>query len=317
MKIIGKDIRCGSCVATIGFFDGVHCGHRFLIGRVAEEAHRRNLQSVLVTFANHPLTVVREGFRPQLITTLDEKERLLSATEADAAVVLDFTPELARLTARDFIFNILRDRLHVKVLVIGYDHRFGHNRNEGFEDYVRYGREAGIEVVRAEGLTDDNDMAVSSSLIRQCLQESDIEEANKLLGYKFFIEGTVVGGFRVGRKIGYPTANISVSSDEKLIPGNGVYVVRVTMKQEDGALDEESAAATSYLGMMNIGCRPTFANGNDRTIEVHLLDFSGNLYCHRLHIDFVAFVRKERKFDSVEQLQLQLEQDECFCRRFL
>lgn len=316
MKTIGRNTELKACVATIGFFDGVHCGHRFLIDKVADEAHRRKLTSVLVTFSNHPLTVVKTGFHPQLITTEEEKESLLTATEADMIAVLDFTPELALMTARDFIFNVLRAQLNVKVLVIGHDHHFGHNCNEGFEDYVRYGREAGIEVLKAEKLTNPNLPTISSSQIRQLLLDGKIEAANKLLGYDFFIEGIVVGGFHVGRKIGYPTANIQIPSSEKLIPGNGVYVVRATVKQDGNRTKEEACPHRSFLGMMNIGCRPTFANGNDRTIEVHLLDFSGDIYFERLHIDFIAFIRKEQKFESIEQLQTQLAKDEHVCRQF-
>ncbi len=317
MKIIGRNTARRACAATIGFFDGVHRGHRFLISKVADEAHRRNLASVLITFSNHPLTVVKDSFRPLLITTAEEKELLLSATGADMTVVLDFTPELALMTAKDFIFNVLRDQLDVKVLVIGYDHHFGHNRDESFDDYVRYGHEAGITVLKAEELTDRKScLTVSSSIIRRLLLDGEIETANKFLGYDFFIEGIVVGGFHIGRTIGYPTANIQVLSSEKLIPGNGVYAVRVVVKPAGEQSKENSDFHRSFLGMMNIGCRPTFANGDNRTIEVHLLDFSGDIYLEHLHIDFIAFIRKEHKFESVEQLQEQLRKDEQLCRRY-
>lgn len=317
MKIIGRNTARRPCVATIGFFDGVHLGHHFLINKVATEARHRNLASVIVTFSNHPLTIVRPGFHPMLITTTEEKERLLFESKADMTAVLDFTPQLALMSAKDFISTVLRDILNVQVLVIGYDHHFGHDKNEGFNDYVRYGIEAGIEVVKAEELAGETKQAISSSAIRKFLLQGDVLSANALLGYKYFIEGTVVGGFHIGRTIGYPTANIQVESADKLIPQDGVYIVHATLLPDKEHAGAQGIFGRTYTGMMNIGHRPTLANGSNRTIEVHLLDFSGDIYSKHVHIDFVGFIREEHRFGSIDQLRSQLKQDEAICRKYL
>ena len=204
------------CVATIGFFDGVHMGHRYLIQQVKEIAAAKGLRSALVTFPVHPRKVMNAAYHPELLTTPEEKTNLLAGTGVDYCLMLDFTPDISRLTAKEFMTQILKERYQVKYLVIGYDHRFGHNRSEGFDDYVRYGQAIGIEVIRAQAYTDDiqidttQSAPVSSSLIRKLLHQGDVDAAARCLGYEYFLDGTVVGGYQVGRKIGFPTANLSV-----------------------------------------------------------------------------------------------------------
>lgn len=204
------------CVATIGFFDGVHMGHRYLIQQVKEIAAAKGLRSALVTFPVHPRKVMNAAYHPELLTTPEEKTNLLAGTGVDYCLMLDFTPDISRLTAKEFMTQILKERFQVKYLVIGYDHRFGHNRSEGFDDYVRYGQAIGIEVIRAQAYTDDiqidtiQSAPVSSSLIRKLLHQGDVDAAARCLGYEYFLDGTVVGGYQVGRKIGFPTANLSV-----------------------------------------------------------------------------------------------------------
>lgn len=292
-------------VATIGFFDGVHRGHRFLIEQVLHQAQERGLSSMLITFPVHPRRVMQTDYQPRLLSTFDEKCALLSHTGADVCVALPFTRELAALSARDFMQQVLRDRLHVQVLVIGYDHRFGHNRAEGFEDYVRYGREMGIEVLRAEAYLPD-DVNVSSSFVRACLGEGDMEMASRCLGYDYALEGRVIGGQQIGRTLGFPTANIEVDDPLKLIPADGVYAVRVHLGDD------------IYKGMLNIGCRPTIDDDTHRTIEVHLLRFEGNLYHKHLRIEFIRRIREERRFDNREALarQLQLDAEACLQEEF-
>lgn len=295
-------------VATIGFFDGVHSGHRHLINRVRNEAESRGLKSLVVTFGDHPLKVIRPGFKPTLINTPSEKIQLLGKTGVDSIAVLDFDKKQSLMSAREFMEKVLLNIYNVRVLLIGYDHHFGHNHNEGFEDYARFGKELGIEVVQADSLTlDDNDggLTPSSTAIRTALAGGDITTANTVLGYPYFVNGTVVGGFQNGRKIGFPTANLLVD-DEKLVPATGVYHVRVATQQQD--------SERMYYGMLNIGTRPTLDNGTQRSIEVNIFDFHDDIYSQQLHIEFLRFIRHEQKFESIEQLQQQLEKDEMLCR---
>ena len=215
-----SDIGSRPSVATIGFFDGVHRGHRYLIEQVCAVAAGRGLASSVVTFPVHPRKVMQADYHPKLLTTCDEKVSLLAKTGVDYCMMLDFTPEIARLSAREFM-SILKDRYQIQALVVGYDHRFGHNRSEGFEDYVHYGRELGMEVLLARAYsyskeTSVTEVTVSSSAIRGLLLEGNVSEAAEYLGYDFFLDGTVVGGYQVGRKIGFPTANLRVSDSDKL-----------------------------------------------------------------------------------------------------
>lgn len=278
-------------VATIGFFDGVHRGHQFLLDKVKELARERCMESLVVTFRSLP----KSGALPCL-TTYNRKHWLLSLQHIDKIETLDFTPELKSMTARTFMDEVLRQRLGVKVLVIGYDHRFGHNREDGFDDYVRYGKELGIEVIQAPELKDID--GISSSMIKSLLAQGDITTTTKLLGTNYVIEGKVVDGYKVGRTIGFPTANIDPASIDTLLPCNGVYDVMVRIDGEP----------ISHHGMLNIGMRPTF-DGKKKTIEVHLLRYEGNLYGHTLQVAFLERIRGEQEFDTVDALREQLYAD--------
>lgn len=284
-------------VATIGFFDGVHRGHRFLIDRVIEEAQRSGMSSAVITFDRHPREVLQTDYQPDLLSTLDEKLLLLSKTHVDNTVVLHFDASLAALTAHDFMRDVLQRQLKVRKLIIGYDNRFGHNRSEGFDDYVRYGKELGIEVIRADAFLPD-DVRVSSSVIRTCLREGRVEDANRLLGYDYTIESRIVSGYQNGRKMGFPTANLDVTRCQQLLPASGVYAVLVRLKDSVGW----------KRGMMNIGHRPTF-NGTTTSMEVNLFNFSGDLYGQELLVSFISKIRDEHKFDSIEALAEQLQHD--------
>ena len=291
------------CVATIGFFDGVHAGHRYLIQQVKEIAAAKGLRSALVTFPVHPRKVMNTNYRPELLTTPEEKISLLADIGVDYCLMLDFTPEISRLTAREFMTQLLKERYQVKYLIIGYDHRFGHNRSEGFEDYVRYGKEIGIEVIRAKAYTsnieigNEPNIPVSSSLIRKLLHEGEVSLAAHCLKYEYFLDGIVVGGYQVGRKIGFPTANLRVDDPDKLIPADGVYAVWVTF---DGK---------TYMGMLNIGVRPTIDNDPNRTIEVNILHFHSDIYDKFIRLTFVKRTRPELKFSSIDELITQLHKD--------
>ena len=284
-------------VATIGFFDGVHRGHRFLIDRVIEEAQRSGMSSAVITFDRHPREVLQTDYQPDLLSTLDEKLLLLSKTHVDNTVVLHFDASLAALTAQDFMRDVLQRQLKVRKLIIGYDNRFGHNRSEGFDDYVRYGKELGIEVICADAFLPD-DVRVSSSVIRTCLREGRVEDANRLLGYDYTIESRIVSGYQNGRKMGFPTANLDVTRCQQLLPASGVYAVLVRLKDSVGW----------KRGMMNIGHRPTF-NGTTTSMEVNLFNFSGDLYGQELLVSFISKIRDEHKFDSIEALAEQLQHD--------
>lgn len=283
-------------VATIGFFDGVHRGHCYLIEQVREIAVARGFASAVITFPVHPRKVMHSDYHPDLLTTCDEKKSLLAETGIDYCIMLEFTPEVAWLSARQFM-AILKEQYRIEALVVGYDHRFGHNRRENFDDYVRYGKELGIEVLLARAYSHNENRKVSSSVIRHFMQEGKVSEAADYLGYDFFLSGTVVGGYRVGRKIGFPTANLRVNDPDKVIPANGVYAVYVFL---DGK---------KYGGMLSIGYRPTFANGTDRSIEVNIFHFNADIYNQPIRISFVRYMRPELKFDSVEELIAQLHKD--------
>lgn len=285
-------------IATIGFFDGVHIGHCHLINMLKKVARERGVESCVITFDRHPRQVVQPEWCPEMLTTLEEKTQLLEATGIDRCEVLHFDREMANQSAHDFMLHTLKEKMGVSILVTGYDNRFGHNRSEGFEDYVRYGKEIGIEVIKGEELTDGSNN-VSSSSIRRMLKEGRIEDATRCLGREYQLTGTVVGGEHIGRTIGFPTANIRPDDSSKLIPANGVYAVDVW--SQAGDINRERA-------MLNIGTRPTF-NGTATTIEVHIPHFAGNLYGSTLSIAFLRKIREERKFDSPEALVEQLNKD--------
>jgi riboflavin kinase/FMN adenylyltransferase len=301
MQIIDNipDIPLEPCVATIGFFDGVHLGHRFLIEQVKELAKDKGLRSALITFPVHPRQVMKSDYRPELLTTPEEKIELLKAQGVDYCIMLDFTVELSQLSALSFMKDILQQRYNVSTLIIGYDHRFGHNRSEGFEDYVRYGQQIGMNVYRAQACMID-DLNISSSLVRTHLLEGKIDLSTRYLGYNYSIEGVVVGGYRVGRTIGFPTANLDLRESNKLIPSDGVYAVRVEVK---GCL---------YAGMLNIGYRPTLDNGSKKSIEVHILRFDEDIYDEKIRLYFVSRIRSEMKFSGLDELIAQLKRDAAF-----
>lgn len=273
-------------VATIGMFDGVHQGHRFVVSQVVEAARERGLQSMVITF-DHTMR------REQVLTPLAAKLLLLSHTQVDRTEVLSFTDELRQMTARQFMEQVLKEQLGVKVLLTGYDNRFGYRREEGFEDYVRYGNELGIEVIQLPAKGE-----VSSSRVRQLLSDGQIAQANELLGYPYTILGHVEHGEHVGTKLGFPTANLVAEDACQLIPAKGAYAVKVRM---------ENSVEWKHA-MMNIGTRPTF-DGQRVTLEVHVFRLHENLYGQQLLVSFIDRLRPEQRFDSAEALKVQLQQD--------
>ena len=283
-------------VATIGFFDGVHCGHRALIKQVRDEAHKRSLKSMLITFPEHPRRVMDAEYQPELLSTASEKICLLASTGADYCVVLPFTKEISQLTAKEFMEEYLMKKLGVEVLVVGYDHHFGRSASEHFDDYVRYGKELGLEVVQGEACQVDGER-ISSSAVRTYLQIGNMEKVEHCLGRPYSIDGKVVKGQYVGHELGFPTANLDPLSIGKKLPLDGVYAVKIPIN------------GTDYIGMLNIGGRPTIDEGGERTVEVHILNFADDLYGEELHVDFAHRLRAERKFSSREELVAQLRRD--------
>lgn len=292
-------------VATIGFFDGVHLGHQFLINRLAEMAKQENLESMVITFDCHPRQVLQSNYQPRMLSTLEEKLEKLEKTASDHIVVLHFDKALAQLTSKQFMESILRERLNVRKLMMGYDNRFGHNRTETFDDYVIFGKEIGIEVCKNTALSMGN-FNVSSSVIRQFIETGNMEEATRCLGVPYSLSGKIVGGYQNGRKLGYPTANIDIRKTDKLLPAMGVYAVQVRIENNEKI----------YGGMLNIGTRPTF-NGSDLSVEVYIFDFSGNLYDRTIEVFFMSRVRSERIFPTLEALAEQMQLDEQQIRTIL
>lgn len=282
-------------VVTIGTFDGVHIGHQKIIEQVVETSKRLGKKSVLLTFFPHPRMVLQKDVSIELINTINERAELLSKTGLDYLIIHPFSIEFSRLTALDFVRKVLINQLNTSKLIIGYDHHFGKNREGNLEQLTEYSHLYNFEVEEIPA-QDINDVAVSSTKIRKALSEKNIKTANKYLGYHFMLNGTVVNGKQLGGKIGFPTANLSIKEDYKLIPKTGVYVVQSTIDNQ------------IVFGMMNIGFRPTL-EGKHQTIEVHFFDFNKDLYNQDLTVEILYFLRDEEKFDSVEKLIVQLKED--------
>ena len=288
------------CAATIGVFDGVHAGHRQVIRQMMDEAQQHGYKSMVITFDKLPQQLFVPGFQPQLITTLDEKIQLLEELGIDYLVVLPFDMQIAQLTAREFMTQILHEHLNVKALCIGYDNQFGRGRMETFDDYVEYGKALGMRVFKAiEVQFEGFDVPVSSSLIRHMIaEEGKVFETSQMLKHYYKLTGSVVAGEHIGTGLGYPTANVVPDNAEKLIPADGVYAVWASIE-----------GGEPMQAMMNIGKRPTF-DGKQRTLEVHIFDFEGDLYGKQIAVSFAHIVRYERYFSSAEELKRQIKKDE-------
>lgn len=309
----GELLQPEACVATLGFFDGVHKGHLFLIEETKRIALEKGLPSMIICFWPHPRMVLHSNFCPQLLTDKTEKETLFAKIGVDYVRTLQFDTELAGLSAQAFMDEVLKQELNVSTLVIGFDHRFGNNRTDDFEDYQRYGKALGMEVLQARpylfsevGESKENQaLTISSSLIRRFLFAGKMEEANAALGYLYKLKGKVVGGHRIGRSLGFPTANISPVESCKLIPAFGVYAVWVYIDTR------------RYKGMLDIGRRPTLHADSETIIEVHLLHFEGNLYDKEIVVEFIQRFRQEVAFPDVDALVVQLEKDRDFVEKLL
>ncbi|WP_352420936.1 riboflavin biosynthesis protein RibF [Proteiniphilum sp.] len=293
---VGKETGDLSFIATVGFFDGVHIGHRHLIDQVKREAARRGLPSAVITFPVHPRKVLQTDYQPALLCGFDEKIEQLATTGIDYCISLPFTVELSQLSAKEFMQKVLKEKLRVDTLFVGYDHRFGRDREDSYPEYRQYGKEIGMHVILATELQVGDD-DVSSSEIRRLLKGGKIKEANELLSYNYRLSGKIVEGYQVGRTIGYPTANMRVWERYKVVPELGVYAVMVHLRD------------LIYPGMLYIGRRPTLHTDNEISVEVNLFDFNGNLYNQSMSVEFIDFIRSDRKFDTKEELVAQIHQD--------
>ncbi|MDD7884732.1 bifunctional riboflavin kinase/FAD synthetase [Flavivirga sp. 57AJ16] len=282
-------------VVTIGTFDGVHIGHQKIVKRLISTGKTDGLKSVILTFFPHPRMVLQKDFNIKLINTINERRAILDGLGLDYLLIKKFTKEFSRLSAEDFVKQILVDKLHAKKVIIGYDHRFGRNRNANIDDLKKFGEAYGFDVEEISA-QDINDVAVSSTKIRNALKEGDVIKANAFLGYHFRITGTVTKGRGLGRQLNFPTANIKVEETYKLIPKQGAYIVKAIIDKG------------SVYGMMNIGINPT-VNGKKETIEVHFFNFDNDIYGENIQIELLDRIRDEEKFESIEALKIQLKKD--------
>lgn len=288
--------QINSSVITIGTFDGVHVGHQKIINRLVDTARKNDLQALVLTFFPHPRMVIQNDANIKLINTIDEKAKQLEQLGVDHLVVKEFTKSFSRLTALEYVRDILVNKLKVKHIIVGYDHHFGRNRTANINELKEFGTFYDFEVTEIEPQEVD-DVAVSSTKIRSAILEGNILTANKFLGYNFMLTGTVIKGKGLGKTLDFPTANIQIEAAYKLIPKHGVYVVKSQIK------------GVEVFGMMNIGKNPTVSEGNQTKIEVHFFDFSANLYGAVLKIELLNHLRSEIKFPNIEALKLQLEKD--------
>lgn len=289
-------------VITIGTFDGVHTGHRQIINQLVEEAKAVKGESVIITFSPHPRMVLSaEEKEIKLLNTLDEKIELLSELDLDHLVIVPFTKEFSNQPAEEYISSFLVKNFHPHTIIIGYDHQFGKDRKGDYELLQSKGREYNYKVKEIPKQVLD-EIAISSTKIREAIATNNISLANRFLGYPYFFGGQVIKGDQLGRTIGYPTANISVNDPQKLIPADGVYAVKVSVKKEF------SLEPSIYTGMMNIGVRPTLGK-RDRVIEINLFNFASDIYGATVKVTLLHFLRNEIKFNNLDELKTQLAVD--------
>jgi riboflavin kinase/FMN adenylyltransferase len=287
-------------IVTIGTFDGVHLGHQQILKQLIDTSRKSKLKSVLLTFFPHPRMVLQPDVPMHLIQTIEERERALAKTGLDYLVIHPFSAEFSRLSADDYVKRVLVQQLNVQKVVVGYDHRFGRNRTASLEDMYHYADIYDFELIEIDAKKIYS-TAVSSTKIRKAIDEGNIELANTYLGQPFTLEGMIVHGDKRGRELSYPTANMDLKNPHKIVPKQGVYLVKSNLSNR------------VVYGMMNIGTKPTF-DASMPSIEVHFFDWNGDLYGQAVQVELLKWVREERKFSSVEELQTQIQADEQYCR---
>jgi riboflavin kinase/FMN adenylyltransferase len=282
-------------VVTIGTFDGVHLGHRKILERITNNAKNTGLKSTVLTFFPHPRMVLQKDVDIKLLNTLEEKKQILEGLGLDYLIIHPFTKQFSRLSAIDFVRDILVNNIKAKRIIIGYDHRFGRNRNANIKDLISFGNTFDFEVEEIPA-QEIEDVSVSSTKIRKALLDGDVETANSYLNYAYMLTGTVKKGRGLGRDFGFPTANLHIAEEYKLIPKNGAYVVKSHLDGKE------------YYGMMNIGFNPT-VDGSKKSIEINFFEFDGNLYEKKIQVALLHRIRDEHKFNSIEELKEQLKKD--------
>lgn len=289
-------------IITLGTFDGVHIGHKKILERVTQNTGGES-ESLVLTFFPHPRMVLEEKSEVKLLNTLSEKIALLEQTGLENLVIHPFDETFSRLSAHEFVKTVLVDQFHIKKIIIGHDHRFGRNRTANIDDLITFGKQYDFEVEQIS-VQEIEDVSVSSTKIRKALQEGNMALSNEYLGYDYFLSGSIVKGKQLGRTLGFPTANLKIEENYKLIPRNGVYIVQSIINQK------------TVFGMMNIGYNPTVA-GEHLSVEIHYFDFDADLYGHDISVSIVQFLRPEQKFESVALLKEQLEKDKKTALAFL
>ena len=290
-------------ILTIGTFDGVHLGHQKVLERLTKEAKNNNLKSTVLTFFPHPRTVLNPNKPLKLINSVNERTDLLSKSKIDNLIIHPFDKSFSELDPEKYVLEILVKKLKAKIILIGYDHKFGKNRTADINDLKMYGEKYGFKVIEIKAEEISN-IAISSTKIRKAISEGDISTAKEYLGYDVSLSGKIVHGKSIGRTIGFPTANVEVNEGYKLLPKNGVYLIQSIINKKQ------------VFGMMNIGVKPTLIESS-KTIEINFFDFEGNLYDRNIHVDIKQFIRDEIKFDSLELLKSQIQKDKINCNSII
>ena len=290
-------------ILTIGTFDGVHVGHNKILKRLIQDSKKNNLSSLVMTFFPHPRMILNKSHDIKMIDTIDEKINLLEKTGLDNLIIHPFDNNFSKIRAKEFVEEILVKKLKIKEIIIGYDHKFGKDREASVEDLKKFGKDYMFTVKEIPAQEIDS-IAISSTKIRNAILNGEIEKCNKFLGRNFILTGKVVYGDGLGKKIDFPTANIEIKETYKIIPKNGVYLVKTKIN------------SNTYFGMMNIGIRPT-VGGTNKSLEIHFFNFKDNIYGKNVSIEIIKKIRDEEKFSSIDQLNIQLKKDEQFCLKLI
>ena len=290
-------------ILTIGTFDGVHIGHNKILKRLIQDSKKNNLSSLVMTFFPHPRMILNKSHDIKMIDTIDEKINLLEKTGLDNLIIHPFDNNFSKIRAKEFVEEILVKKLKIKEIIIGYDHKFGKDREASVKDLKKFGQDYIFNVKEIPAQEIDS-IAISSTKIRDAILNGEIEKCNKFLGRNFILTGKVVYGEGLGKKIDFPTANIEIKETYKIIPKNGVYLVKTKIN------------SNTYFGMMNIGIRPT-VGGRNKSLEIHFFNFKDNIYGKNVSIEIIKKIRDEEKFSSIDQLKIQLKKDEQFCLKLI
>ena len=290
-------------ILTIGTFDGVHIGHNKILTKLVEESKKNNLSSLIMTFFPHPRMVLQKSQEIKMIDTIDEKIHLFEKTGVDNLIIQPFDENFSKIRAKEFVEEILVKKLKIKHIIIGYDHRFGKNREASVDDLKKFGLNYmfTVEEIAAQEI---HSIAISSTKIRNAILKGEIKKCNEYLGRNFMLTGEVVHGDGLGKKINFPTANIEIPETYKIIPKNGVYLVKAIINSE------------IYFGMMNIGVRPTIG-GKNKSLEIHFFNFKDNIYNKTISVEIICKIRDEEEFSSIDELKIQLKKDEQFCLKLI